>query len=116
MKKILSHYLKGKTKDDYIFPIVTRNDNPELVRKDIVLRMQWFNESLKDLADLCDIQTNLTSYVARHSWATIASRKNINIGIISEGLGHRDIKTTQTYLASFGNDALDNANEIIIDI
>ena len=116
MKKILSHYLKGKTKDDYIFPIVTRNDSPELVRKDIVLRMQWFNESLKDLADLCDIQTNLTSYVARHSWATIASRKNINIGIISEGLGHRDIKTTQTYLASFGNDALDSANEIIIDI
>ncbi|HOW24518.1 MAG TPA: site-specific integrase [Bacteroidales bacterium] len=116
IKKILSHYLNGKSTDDYIFPIISRKDSPELIRKDITLHMQWFNDTLKDLASTCGIQTNLTSYVARHSWATIASRKNINIGIISEGLGHRDIKTTQTYLANFGSDELDNANDIIIDI
>ncbi|HOW25116.1 MAG TPA: site-specific integrase [Bacteroidales bacterium] len=116
LKKILSCYLKDKSKNDYVFPIVVRKEDPALMRTDINNGMKWFNDTLKDLADLCEIQTNLTSYVARHSWATIASRKNINIGIISEGLGHKDIKTTQTYLASFGNDELDNANEIIIDI
>ncbi len=116
LQKILSYYLKDKSRNDFIFPIIVRKNDPVLMRTDINNGMKWFNDTLKDLASTCGIQTNLTSYVARHSWATIASRKNINIGIISEGLGHRDIKTTQTYLENFGSDELDNANEIIIDI
>jgi integrase len=60
--------------------------------------------------------TSLTSYVSRHSWATIGKRKGTNIGKISQGLGHSDIKTTQIYMNGFDDEELDKANEQIINI
>lgn len=42
----------------------------------------------------------LTTYVARHTWATIARDMNVPITIISEGMGHHSYKTTQVYLNS----------------
>ena len=38
---------------------------------------------------------------------------NVPIAVISEGLGHEDIKTTQIYLDSFDDDVLDQANQLI---
>ena len=56
----------------------------------------------------------LTTYFARHSWATIAKRKMIPVSLISEGLGHSNLKTTQIYLDSFDDDAMDDANASIV--
>jgi len=72
-----------------------------------------FNKYLKRLGTMCGIEANLTSYVARHSWATIAKDLNVPISVISEGLGHEDIKTTQIYLDSFDADVIDKANLLI---
>ncbi|RGU01424.1 integrase [Bacteroides eggerthii] len=55
---------------------------------------------------------NIT-YVARHSWATIAKNEGIPISLISEGLGHTSEKTTQIYLASFPVDAVNRVNESV---
>lgn len=44
---------------------------------------------------------NIT-YTLRHSWATIAKYRGVSIEMISEALGHKSIKTTQTYLKGFG--------------
>ncbi len=66
------------------------------------------------MAELAKIDKSITSYFARHSWATIAKRKNVPITLISEGLGHSEIKTTQIYLDSFDDDALDTANSNIV--
>lgn len=41
-------------------------------------------------------------YISRHSWATIAKYRGVSIEMISEALGHKSIKTTQTYLKGFG--------------
>ena len=43
----------------------------------------------------------ITSYTARHSFATVLKRSGANIAFISESLGHNDLKTTESYLASF---------------
>ena len=56
----------------------------------------------------------ILTYYARHSWATIAKRKLVPVSVISEGLGHADLKTTQIYLDSFDDDVLDQANEDIV--
>lgn len=48
-------------------------------------------------------------HVARHSFATILKRSGINVAIISEALGHSDLKTTQIYLDSFENSQIDDA-------
>jgi integrase len=65
------------------------------------------------MAETLKIDGKLTSYVARHSWATIAKDLNVPISVISEGLGHEDIKTTQIYLDSFDDEVLDKANQMI---
>ncbi|HOW26011.1 MAG TPA: site-specific integrase [Bacteroidales bacterium] len=115
MQAILDHFCKDKKKGDYVFPIVEHKELDQ-IRRDIKLKTHLFNDYLKAIAKEVGIQTNLSTYVARHTWATLANRSNVNIGIIAEGLGHRDIKTTQTYLAKFGSEELDKANELITDI
>lgn len=51
----------------------------------------------------------LLMHVARHSFATILKKSGVNIGIISQALGHQDIKTTQIYLSKFDNEQVDDA-------
>jgi len=116
IQEILVLYTAGKKRGDFIFPIILRPKDPELARKDLKNGIKNYNKYLRKIAEQCKIETNLTSYVARHSWATIANRKGVHIGIISEGLGHEDIKTTQTYLESFGSEELDQANQMITDL
>ena len=48
-------------------------------------------------------------YYARHSFATVLKKSGVNIGIISQALGHQDIKTTQIYLSKFDNEQVDEA-------
>lgn len=47
------------------------------------------------------IETKLTTYVARHSWATQARRSGAPMAVISEGLGHTSEETTRIYLQKF---------------
>lgn len=56
---------------------------------------------------------NIT-YVARHTWATLAFHAGMSIGIISKALGHFSIKVTETYLKPFENEKVDAANEELI--
>ncbi len=115
MKAIIDHFSAGKKRNDYLFPIVYHKET-ELIRDDIRDYTRHFNYHLKQIAKRCGIQAILTSYVARHTWATLANRGNVNLSLIKEGLGHTDIKTTQTYLAKFGSEELDKANEMITDL
>ena len=58
----------------------------------------------------------LSSYTARHSWATAARNHNIPISVISAGMGHTTEKTTQIYLDSLENTVIDQANQSILSI
>ena len=111
-RTILNYYLEGKEKEELIFPILKR-DTLELQMMDLYNERKTFNKYLKEIGNELKIPGNLTSYVARHSWATIAKDLNVPISVISEGLGHEDIKTTQIYLDSFDDEVLDQANQLI---
>jgi integrase len=111
---ILSHYINGKDQEQHIFPIILRTESPALIREDAKNRLKKYNQNLERIRKLCGIEQKLTSYVSRHSWATIAKRSGINVGIISDALGHHDPYITQTYLDSFGNDEIDKANEMLL--
>ncbi|GKI22800.1 hypothetical protein CE91St19_22020 [Odoribacter laneus] len=56
----------------------------------------------------------LSSYTARHTWATTARNHNVPISVISEGMGHTSERTTQIYLASLENSVIDEANKGIL--
>ena len=72
------------------------------------------NESIKVIAKYVGIEVEFTTYYIRQSWATIAKFMGIPTEVISEGLGHNSLKTTQIYLRSFTNQVLDEANDLVV--
>ena len=72
------------------------------------------NRALKKIGEMIGLQMPLTTYVARHTWASIARDMNISIAIISQGMGHTSLKTTQVYLNSIDTSRINEANKMII--
>lgn len=109
-KRVLEHFRSGDVpdEDDYIFPILDlkRHLTPKQVDYRIDKKIKEVNEGLKEIGSLAGIATELTTYVARHSFATALKRKGISTAHIQEMLGHDSERTTQIYLDSFGNDVL----------
>lgn len=112
-QKILDYYLEGKLPEDRVFPIIQKEGTPDELWDHYGQRRKNYNKYLKTLGKMVGVD-NLTSYVVRHSWATIGKREGIDIAHISDGLGHADMKTTQAYLDSIENTDLDKTNEQII--
>lgn len=111
--EIINHYdFYQKEKKDKVFPIGFVNTKTG--RATYKQKRKRVNGRLKDIAKKLGLDEEVTTYYARHSWATIAKRKMLPISVIAEGLGHSDVKTTEIYLDSFDSDVLDDANEGIV--
>lgn len=96
----------------FLLPIIKSPGQNEYRQYNVALRK--VNTSLRKIGMMIGLPIRLTTYVCRHSWATIAKRKNIPLAVISEALGHDSLLTTQIYLDSIGTSAIDRANEIVI--
>lgn len=107
---IIRKYNDLSDKDSYLFPILKREGHEYL---DYRNAMRLTNKKLRKISENAKLSEPISTYTARHSWATIAKRSGIPIAVISEGLGHDSEETTQIYLDSFENDVLDKANEMI---
>jgi len=66
------------------------------------------NKYLKDIAEKAEIVKNVTTHTARHSFADIARQKADNIYNLSKTLGHSKIGTTEAYMATIDDNALDD--------
>ncbi len=85
----------------YIFPILTHGITPERERHLIQLLTRVINNHMKAIAKDLQITSNVTTYAARHSFATILQRSGASTEFICEALGHSNVRTTQNYLAGF---------------
>lgn len=116
--KILNYYKKftGNDKDNYIFMLLNNKKHitVEQIDNRIKKTLKMINKDLKGIATLAKVDFNLTTYVARHSYATIMKKSGASTSVISESLGHTSEKTTQVYLDRFENEALDEANKAIL--
>ena len=96
----------------YLLPILgTAGDATRLQYESALRRV---NNALKRIAVIANLPVNLTTYTARHSWATIAKFKGIATSVISDALGHDSEKTTQIYLASISISEINRANDLIL--
>lgn len=85
--------------DGFLFPILQSIHNtPKKVDARIDSALKDLNEDLKQMGKLIGLEKHLTSYVARHSFATNLRQKNVDISIIQEALGHETELQTTTYL------------------
>lgn len=61
-----------------------------------------YNKELKELAKVCEITKNVSSYAARHSFANCLKRKGVATDVICESLGHQNLTVTKVYSEEFG--------------
>lgn len=110
-QQIIDKYIDYQKKAIYLFPILhgKKHITPMQKSNRVHKVCHQINQELKLLAKELNIKSEVTTYVARHSFATILKKSGVNIGIISEALGHQDIKTTQIYLSRFDNEQVDEA-------
>lgn len=106
MRRIVNYFKKITKQSPYLFPILRHEGGNLRQQYESGLRRQ--NRLLKEIASIAGIEGNLSTHVARHTWATMAKRMGYAIPLISEALGHRDTKVTAVYLASFERSALDD--------
>lgn len=88
------------TPDQYIFPILTFGMTPEEQHRTVKQCVKNTNKYMKLICQKLEILES-TTYVARHSFATVLKRSGASVEYISESLGHKNIATTQSYLSNF---------------
>jgi len=99
-QSIISQH-SGGAKSGYVFPIMTGKESAQDRWKAKTQLIRRVNLALRKIGETLGIEKDLTTYTARHSFATILLRNNVPIGFISQSLGHSDLKTTENYLGEF---------------
>ena len=107
---VLKEYKKSN--EAYLFPILSSRHKTEQQRLNRLHKViTKVNKALKSIGEELHIPIKLTTYVARHSYATVLKRAGVSTSIISESLGHSSEKVTQIYLDGFENSQIDKAME-----
>lgn len=98
----------------YLFPFLRSPEGSEEAYREYQCALRHFNRQLTALSRQSGCSATLSSYTARHTWATMAYYCEIHPGIISEAMGHSSIAVTETYLKPFRNEKIDRANRQVI--
>ena len=114
--QILEKYGTAGDGEDYIFPILNRHEHttPQQIFNRLHKVLRKINRELKALGEMIGLEMPLTTYVARHTYATVLKRSGVSVALISESLGHSDLSTTQIYLDSFENSQIDAAMQHLL--
>ncbi len=110
MQELIDKYDTSST--PYLMPIIKVPGEDE--RGQYLNEAHRVNRNLKKIGKLLGLEIPLTTYVARHGWASIAWSKNIPVSTISEAMGHDSENTTRIYLASLDTSVVDKANSLIL--
>ena len=110
MQELIDKY--DTTGSPYLLPIIKCNGKDE--RLQYKSEAHRVNRNLQKIGERLGLLIPLTTYVARHGWASIAKSKNIPIATISEAMGHDSETTTRIYLASLDTSVVDKANSLIL--
>ena len=109
MQEIVDAYSHLTKDTPYLLPVITTQDGTE--RKQYEKAEHNVNRNLKKIGEMAGLHIPLTTYVARHSWASIMRDMGNDITVVGKGLGHSDIKTTQIYLSTIDNSTVMKANK-----
>lgn len=133
--EILNTYSKpqGK-KEDFIFDILSPEDNPEKAVIKVKAFTRFVNQHIKKLAETHNqkvkaeaekqnkkaaeadlLPEEISTYWARHSFTTQAIRKGASMELLQESLGHKNLATTQNYWAGFATDVKENLAKSLLE-
>lgn len=112
MQEIIERY-QGES-ELYVFPLIHATD-PQEAYGEYLKMLNHYNRTLKSLAKMAGIDHQLTSYVSRHSWASIAYESNVDLSVISKALGHANPQHTLIYIRQINDSRLYDANQQILE-
>lgn len=107
LKKLMDKYWNTSK---FVMPILN-SDLPEDLYEQYRLALGKTNKNLKVIGDCVNLDYRLTTYIARHTWATQVKMLGTPISIISQGLGHTSENTTRIYLQDFDSKVIDSVNK-----
>ena len=94
----------------YLFPILSDFHKTDIQQANRIHKViSKVNERLKQIGNTLNLPITLTTYVARHSQATVMKRAGVSTAVIREIMGHSSERVTQIYLDSFDNEQVENA-------
>lgn len=110
-RNIINKY--NKPGSPYLLPLLKYTTDAKEHQQLYDNSLRNYNRRLKKVASLLHLNVTLSSYVARHTWATLAHHNGVAISVISQALGHKKEETTQTYVKSLPSHVFLRANEIV---
>jgi integrase len=108
--------LSGYDSNNYVFPILDKavHITPQQIQNRLIRVIKQVNINMKLIGAALEIETPITTYVARHTYATVLKRSGVSTSIISNALGHESESITQTYLADFESNVFFEANKNLL--
>tara|TARA_R110002167_G_scaffold312948_4_gene518642 strand:- start:6994 stop:8220 length:1227 start_codon:yes stop_codon:yes gene_type:complete len=100
-------------KNAFIFPHLNYKMNAEQKRATYQQLTKIINKYIKRITSEVGIDKNVTTYFARHSFASVLKRSGAKFEMISELLGHSSIKVTESYLDSFENEQIQKETDVL---
>lgn len=92
---------RDKSPESFIFNIIDHTTDPETQHRQLKIFIRFINQHFKKLAQSLGIKEGVSTYWARHSYATNAIRSGASIEYVSESLGHNNLSTTRAYFSGF---------------
>jgi integrase len=105
---------KKRSEDDFVFPFINKSMSQEERMKTKHQFIKTINKYMKRIGSDIGYDKPLTTYAARHSYATILKRSGAPLGFISEALGHKSLQTTESYLDSFEDETRRKYAEMLV--
>ena len=99
--------------ETYIFPHLQKGMTAETERKQIQQLTKNINKYMNRIAKELELSKEVTTYVARHSFATVLRNSGAGTEFVSEAFGHSNIKTTKNYFAGFEQEAIHKITEAL---
>ena len=96
--RIVRMYMNQDVHSPYLFSFLRSPEGTMEAYREYQLALRSFNRQLLILGEFLGIPNRLSSYTARHTWATTAYYCEVHPGIISQSMGHSSITVTETYL------------------
>lgn len=112
IQEIINRY--SRTDSDFVFPIITTH-YPAQAYKQYQSKLRTYNRHLHQLEKIAGLKGSLTSYVVRHTWASLAYDTDIDLAVIASALGHTNTNTTRIYISDINNRRLAEANQKVLN-
>lgn len=112
LKNILNKYAREDS--PMLFPLLSETDCVLGHHLAYLKALQRHNKALGELSKMVGSPIGITSYVARHTWASLAFSHGIPVNTISQALGHSTTLSTRTYISPMENTLVARANRVVV--